>query len=263
MRTDARPLGAVAGGDDAERRTGRPGISIVVPAYNEESYLPGTLASVDAARRCFELELALPTEVIVVNNDSTDATKAVAESLGALVIDHSVRNIASVRNAGIRGASFDVVVTVDADSRIPEDAYVTIWRVMETGKYVGGGVRVAIETNKGLLRAIVFLMSWISRLLSGISGGMFFFSAAAARKIGGFPEACLIAEDVAFAKGLRRYGKSVGLEFKNLFDVTVRTLDRKEATFGDTMTAISQAMRQGLGRELSRKDLGYWYDPDR
>lgn len=77
------------------------GISIVIPAYNEEKFIPETLGTIRAASDAFVRLFALPTEVIVVNNRSTDGTKEVAFNLGARVVDHEVRNIASVRNAGL------------------------------------------------------------------------------------------------------------------------------------------------------------------
>ena len=64
------------------------GISIVIPAYNEEKYLPDCLKSINTAREFLTLKTSLASEVILVNNDSTDQTKKVAISLGATVIDH-------------------------------------------------------------------------------------------------------------------------------------------------------------------------------
>ena len=47
-------------------------ISFVVPAYNEEKYLPATLASIHAAASA----LGLSYEIVVANDASTDATAA-------------------------------------------------------------------------------------------------------------------------------------------------------------------------------------------
>ena len=56
-----------------------PSISIVIPARNEAANLPRLLASLQE-----EIELA--AEIIVVDDESTDATAAVAESFGAFVL---------------------------------------------------------------------------------------------------------------------------------------------------------------------------------
>src|SRR5471030_3527254 len=54
-------------------------ISVVIPAFNEESYLPTTLASLrDAISVC-----CCGVELIVVDNESSDRTREVARSFGA------------------------------------------------------------------------------------------------------------------------------------------------------------------------------------
>ena len=75
-------------------------ISIIIPAYNEEKYLPATLAAVRRAlggRESFE--------IIVVDNDSTDNTCEVAFRLGVRVVGMRECNISTVRNTGGDAAS--------------------------------------------------------------------------------------------------------------------------------------------------------------
>jgi glycosyltransferase involved in cell wall biosynthesis len=55
-------------------------ISVVVPAFNEEKLLPATLAALREALACVER-----SEVIVVDNASTDRTAAIAAEAGARV----------------------------------------------------------------------------------------------------------------------------------------------------------------------------------
>ena len=68
------------------------GISVIIPAYNEEKYLPNTLKALKTALGNSDL----PVEILVVDNNSTDRTVEVAEKYGARVISHELRNIASV-----------------------------------------------------------------------------------------------------------------------------------------------------------------------
>ena len=58
-----------------------PYFSLIIPAYNEEAYLPVLLESVAAARARYE---GGPDdiEVVVVDNASTDATAEIARSSG-------------------------------------------------------------------------------------------------------------------------------------------------------------------------------------
>lgn len=239
------------------------GISVVIPAFNEEKFLPDTLESIQKARDAFHQKFNLPSEVIVVNNGSTDETPAVATALGARVVDHEKRNIASVRNAGIQAAIFDLIVTVDADGFVPANAFTEIFRVMSTGIYVGGGVRTAMQSERTVLKGLLFIVDRLILHGFGISAGMFFFWKSAASRIRGFPEEFLVAEDCVFALLLRREGRKSGLRFCNLNSVRLITRDRKKLSTGEVLGTLWHVLRQLLGRKVTQKQLSYWYDPDR
>jgi glycosyltransferase involved in cell wall biosynthesis len=102
-------------------RTARPLVSVVVPARDEEATLPACLASIRAQER-----IAGGFEVIVVENGSHDATRAVAQAIARedrriRVLASDARNHAEAMNDGIMTARGDVVARVDAHSRIAPD----------------------------------------------------------------------------------------------------------------------------------------------
>lgn len=239
------------------------GISIVIPAYNEEKFLPETLSYLRESCRVFASSVHQPVEIIVVNNASTDNTVGVAESFGVRVIHHEIRNIASVRNVGIRAAMYAVVITVDADTFVPKNALTEIWSAMESGRYVGGGVRIALRSNRFFLKLVISVFERLMVLFTGLSGGMFFFERDSALGIGGFPETHLVAEDMTFAKNLSAFGKSKGKKFCNLRSVTIHTFDRKNASFGASVRALYKGSTAFFGAKLEKKDLDYWYNPKR
>ena len=71
-------------------------LSIIIPAYNEESYLPTTVKHLKSALlKCQEIK---DYEIIVVDNDSTDDTARVAQEMGNLVVFERERKISRVRN---------------------------------------------------------------------------------------------------------------------------------------------------------------------
>jgi len=83
-------------------------ISVVIPAYNSERFLTEAIQSVHAQ--------TLPvTEIIVVDDGSSDNTAAVAASLGASVTRQPHRGISAARNAGIGAASCEWIAFLDAD----------------------------------------------------------------------------------------------------------------------------------------------------
>src|ERR1700735_753618 len=91
-------------------------LSFVVPAYNEEAYLPACLESI---LRQIPADLAPLTEIIVVNNASTDATREVALRYpGVTVVDEPRKGLTFARQAGFAASSGTLIANVDADSRL-------------------------------------------------------------------------------------------------------------------------------------------------
>src|SRR5258706_10353914 len=74
-------------------------ISLVVPAFNEERLLPGSLSSMRAAMQGFA-RLGWHSELIVCDNNSTDRTAEIARAAGAEVVFEPVNQISRARNAG-------------------------------------------------------------------------------------------------------------------------------------------------------------------
>src|SRR5207248_9756234 len=110
-------------------------ISFIVPAYNEETELPCTLAAIRAAAS----GVAQPFEIIVVDDASTDATPEIAEQAGARVVPIHRRQIAAARNAGARAAQAEYLFFVDADTRINQTHVIEAIALLEEGWTGGGG----------------------------------------------------------------------------------------------------------------------------
>lgn len=85
-------------------------LSIVLPAKNEAEAVGGTVRSI--------VERFPQAQVIVVNDGSSDATAAVAEKMGAVVVSHPYPkgNGAAIKT-GARTATGDVIVFMDADGQ--------------------------------------------------------------------------------------------------------------------------------------------------
>ncbi|HEY0658530.1 MAG TPA: glycosyltransferase [Pyrinomonadaceae bacterium] len=96
--------------------------SVIIPAFNEEYYLPKTLWSIKEAAK----EIDFPMEIIVVDNESTDKTARIAADLGVIVEFEAEHNIAVIRNAGAKKASGEVLIFIDADTFVPK----TLFRVI-------------------------------------------------------------------------------------------------------------------------------------
>lgn len=92
-----------------------PRFSVVIPAYNEAGYLEATLESL---RR---QDFAGSYEVIVVDNNSTDDTAAIATRLGATVVPEPRPGVCWARQRGTLAARGEIVASTDADTVHPPD----------------------------------------------------------------------------------------------------------------------------------------------
>lgn len=90
-----------------------PRFSVVIPAYNEEFYLGDCLRSLQ--RQDFRGRV----EVIVVDNDSSDATAEVARAAGVVVVCESERGVCQARQRGTEKATGAIIVSADADTIYP------------------------------------------------------------------------------------------------------------------------------------------------
>src|SRR5947208_10158257 len=159
-------------------------ISFIVPAYNEEHELLDTLAAIRAAA----FGAALPYEIIVVDDASTDATPQIASGAGAKVIPINRRQIAASRNAGGRAAQGEYLFFIDADTRISRAHVTQGLAVLEAG-YAGGSARVALDGfipiwGRDLLRAFAALYFGLNLVV----GAFLFTTRRNFEAIGGFDE---------------------------------------------------------------------------
>ncbi|GAA3633756.1 glycosyltransferase family 2 protein [Microlunatus ginsengisoli] len=89
--------------------------SVVVPAYNEEAFLADTLRSLR------HQDYRGTYEILVVDNNSTDATAEIARSFGVRVVSEPEPGVCQARQRGLTEARGEIVVSVDADTLYPPD----------------------------------------------------------------------------------------------------------------------------------------------
>ncbi|MGR9085628.1 MAG: glycosyltransferase [Gammaproteobacteria bacterium] len=93
-------------------------LSVIVPAYNSAPTLPACLDALLRARQHI-----LEAEIIVVDDASTDATAAIASRYGIHLLEIRCNGgPAAARNLGAAHATGGILVFVDADVAISEDA---------------------------------------------------------------------------------------------------------------------------------------------
>lgn len=89
-------------------------ISVVIPACNEAQYIGRCLNGL-------RHQTISPDEIIVVNNNSRDATVAIAEKYGAHIIHEKKQGMIYARNAGFNAVRSDIIARCDADTIAAHD----------------------------------------------------------------------------------------------------------------------------------------------
>ena len=227
-------------------------VSVVVPAFNEERLLAGSLAAIRQAMAAFP-----QSELIVCDNNSTDRTAEIARAAGAIVVFEPVNQIARARNAGAARASGDWLVFVDADSYPDKALFAETAQAMQSGRVVGGGATVEVEASEPIARVWLALWNSLSRAMKWAAGSFVFCEAAAFRRLGGFSEALYAGEEIDFSRRLKQLGRLVILHRHPLL-----TSDRKMRLYstGEHLAFMLKTLLLG-GRNLRNRDSCHvWYD---
>lgn len=186
--------------------------SIIIPAYNEAAELPSTLQALHEAMRT-QPERG---ELIVVDNNSSDDTAAVAKAAGAdQVVFEPVNQISRARNAGAAASSGEYLIFVDADTRIRPELLSEALQGLQHGKLVGGGSVVHFDQPTNAMgRFGIGLWERISKLTNTAAGSFLFCRRDAFEAEGGFDEKLYASEEVRMSKRLKRWGRKQGLRFE-------------------------------------------------
>lgn len=199
-------------------------ISVIVPAHNEEKLLPATLEFIRAALNACEAH----SELIVVDNESDDRTAEIAQTAGARVVDEKVRNISRVRNTGAGSTTGDILIFIDADTRVPEMLFRKIADEMSDPQCFGGAVAVEYGRFKRWWMRF-YSMGW------GFWGKVFNMKQGAAQfcrksvfdKLGGYDERIFLGEDIDFYWRLTAFAKREGGNLRFIEQPKVVTSTRR------------------------------------
>jgi glycosyltransferase involved in cell wall biosynthesis len=231
-------------------------ISFIVPAYNEAVMIGATVRTLRASASA----LGEPYELLVVDDDSTDATADVARASGAAVVQVKLRQISAVRNAGARTARGDLLVFVDADTLVPENTLRAMLDAVSGGA-VGGGARVRFDAHGvgAWTRRLSEAGCWLMYRL-GFTGGCFLFARRSAfEAAGGFDERYFASEEIHLKLALGKLGRFA------VVPAAVITSGRKLRIFtaGQILRQVLRLAMRGLPAVRRRDGLDFWYNGQR
>ncbi|MFD0798823.1 TIGR04283 family arsenosugar biosynthesis glycosyltransferase [Maribacter chungangensis] len=167
-----------------------PQISVVIPVLNEEKYIKKVLTHIKKNARSGRI-----LEILVVDGGSTDATVAIAISLGATVIS-SDRGRARQMNLGAKMAAGELLYFLHVDTIPPLNFDTDILNSYVNG-FEAGCFRLQFDTSHPVLR----FFAWCSRMNYQICRGgdqSLFISKNLFLRSGKFNESYIIYEDNEF-----------------------------------------------------------------
>ncbi len=171
-------------------------ISVIVPVYNEEKIIHGTLEN---------LSKHSPGEIIVVDGGSTDGTVPIASQWAKVI--RSSKGRAHQMNIGARCAKGDVFLFLHADTRLPEYGLEKIMREISEGSEAGR-FRMCFDDRSWLFK---IYESYTRFHFFSYGDQGFFVTRNVFETLAGFNESVPF-EDIDFYRRLRRLTKPVIIE---------------------------------------------------
>ena len=242
-------------------------LSVVVPAFNEATYLPRSLSSLRQAGLFLADRTAHSTEVIVVDNASTDATAEVVRGFDLPVVSEERRGIAIARNAGARAATGDILVFLDADYRVLPSFIARVAQAYHDQEELrAAGVRVALEPWEidPITRGLGYAALAAVRNLWNMSFGVATFRRSCFDALGGYDEAVYGVEDLDILERLRKVQPHGRDSYKVLNEILVFGSARGFYRGGRlgmgamVSTYIRMAISPASRRDISK--CAYWYE---
>lgn len=192
-------------------------ISFVIPAYNEESVIAKCLASVEAEIKGIENEC----EIIVVNNNCTDKTKAIAQTFtGVKVVDEVRKGLTFARQAGFLSSTGDLIANIDADTILPKGWLKEVFKEFDkdskmvalSGPYIYYDLNIIIRFFVKIFYFFGLISHYFNQYVfhngAMLQGGNFVLKREALNKIGGFDTSIVFyGEDTDIAKRISKVGK--------------------------------------------------------
>ncbi len=181
-------------------------VGVVIPCYNEESGIREVLDRMPAG----------VDEVVVVDNNCTDRTAAVATALGARVVTERRPGYGAAYKAGLRAIRGDVVVTMDGDGTYPpEDIPRLVARLagedlefLTTVRFPLAEPRAMGPTNRlGNTLLTLACAALFGRPLRDSQSGMWVFRRDALARL------CLRSDGMAFSEEIKLEALRRGLRF--------------------------------------------------
>jgi hypothetical protein len=228
-----------------KKRDVKKGISIIIPVLNEEKTLKKTLLNAGRGKH---------REIIVVDGGSSDATTALATSMGAKVINSAPPRSRQM-NKGAAAASGDILLFLHGDTCLPQRYHEYVHGGVETPGFAAGAFSLRIDSPARAMGLIGKLANLRSRFLSLPYGDQgLFLTAENFWTAGGFTD-IPIMEDFELVRRLKKMGGNIVT-----LPASVVTSSRRWAKVGVLKTTlINQMVLAAYFSGIPLPAIAEWY----
>jgi glycosyltransferase involved in cell wall biosynthesis len=236
-------------------------LSVIIPAFNEARLIERSLQSVAISIGANQ-KPGFTSEIIVVDNNSTDNTAELARQAGARVVFEPINQIGRARNTGAAHATGDWLLFLDADSLLSPGLFADILKLIEEGKHVGCGSTLRMDGLPWWANMTLRLWTGTSVLFRWAAGALIVCRRDAFQEIGGFDQDLYALDEIRLSKQLKQWGLRHGLQFTILTTHPLETSSRKVSLYSGREIA-AQIFRVLLlpKRTLhDKRKLSVWYD---
>lgn len=187
-------------------------VSVIIPTYREEENIERCLKSVK--NQDFEGD---KIEIIVVDSNSHDKTRAIAKKYADKVVNIKGRGVSKARNVGAQKAKGEILLFLDADTLLDSRFIAEMYESFADSNVVCISGTVAGLERLGIIGDLFkffhySLMNKVAALTAHFGFPFFPTVCFACRKlvfhaIGGFDEGLAIAEDLVLSRRMGQVGK--------------------------------------------------------
>jgi glycosyltransferase involved in cell wall biosynthesis len=236
-------------------------ISIVVPAFNEERLLAGSLAQMKSAAAVFARR-GWEVELVVCDNNSTDRTAEIARNAGAQVVFEPINQIARARNRGADAATGDWLIFVDADSHPSAELFDAVANEIQSGTCLAGGATMRLDQKYLVAELIVPLWNLASRWRRLLAGAFIFIEKSAFVQVRGFSNELFVGEELELSQRLKKLADQTGKRMVIIHRYPMVTSARKLQlyTLRQHLAFLVCVLFNPYRAMTSREKAHLWYD---
>ncbi|KUK01780.1 MAG: Teichoic acid biosynthesis related protein [Methanobacteriaceae archaeon 41_258] len=228
-------------------------LTIIIPTYNEEEYLPRLLESI-------KNQDYKDYEIIVADANSTDKTREIAEMYGCKIVDGGLP--AEGRNNGAKIAQGELLLFLDADVVLTEGYLKEAIKEFESenlGIAITQMIPLSTRKRDKILHEFANRFMILTESIKPHGAGCcgILTRKELHEKVGGFDESLDFGEDTDYIERIGKISKFKVLRKPRLL-VSIRRLEKeglKDLAFKYTKSTLCDF----LGKKLSASELNYTF----